>query len=80
LKRWDNCGSAIQTSHLIRPAPDFSTIDNQSCPVFDPPRKALPREVGIFGLRGLVGARFAGTIAVNVTQVMDSSKRLETGK
>jgi threonine dehydrogenase-like Zn-dependent dehydrogenase len=44
----------------------------------DPPRKTLPHEVGNFGLRGLVCARLAGTIAVNVTQVMVSSKRLET--
>jgi hypothetical protein len=45
----------------------------------DPPRKTLPREVGNFGLRGSVSARLAGTIAVNVTQVMVSSKSLEAG-
>jgi len=44
----------------------------------DPPRKTLPQEVGNFGLRGSISARLAGTIAVNVTQVMVSSKWLET--
>ena len=39
----------------------------------------VPREIGNFGLRGLVSARLAGTIAVNVTQVMVSSKSVETG-
>jgi len=45
----------------------------------DPPRKTQPNEIGDFGLRGSVCARLAGTIAVNVTQVTVSSKRLETG-
>jgi hypothetical protein len=45
----------------------------------DQPRKALPREIGNFGLRGSLSARLAGTIAVNVTQVMISSKGLEIG-
>jgi hypothetical protein len=45
----------------------------------DPPRKAVPREIGNFGLRGSVSFRLAGTIAVNVTQVMVSSKSIETG-
>jgi len=45
----------------------------------DLPRKTLPREVGNFGLRGSVSARLAGTVAVNVTQVMVSSNSLETG-
>jgi len=45
----------------------------------DPPRKTLPQEIGNFGLRGSISARLAGTIAVNVTQVMVSSKWLETG-
>ena len=39
----------------------------------------MPREIGNFGLRGSVSARLAGTIAVNVTQVMVSSKSVETG-
>ena len=29
----------------------------------DPPRKAVPREIGNFGLRGSVSVRLAGTIA-----------------
>ena len=45
----------------------------------DPPRKTEPKPVGDFGLRGSVSARLAGTIAVNVTQVMVSSKSFETG-
>ena len=48
-------------------------------PLNDPPRKTVPREIGNFGLRGSVSARLAGTIAVNVTQVMVSSKSVETG-
>lgn len=47
--------------------------------IHDPPRKTLPHEVGNFGLRGSVCARLAGTVAVNVTQVMVSSKSFETG-
>jgi len=43
------------------------------------PRKTEPKRVGDFGLRGSVSARLAGTIAVNVTQVMTSSKGLEIG-
>ncbi len=39
----------------------------------------MPHAIGNFGLRGSVGARLAGTIAVNVTQVMTSSKGLEIG-
>jgi len=39
----------------------------------------MPREVADFGLRGSVGARLAGTIAANVTQVMVSS-RLDTAQ
>lgn len=39
----------------------------------------MPREIGTFDLRGSVSARLAGTIAVNVTQVMVSSKSVETG-
>jgi hypothetical protein len=46
----------------------------------DPPRKTEPKPVGDFGLRGSVSARLAGTIAVNVTQVMISSKSFETGE
>ena len=45
----------------------------------DPPRKTLPQEVGNFDLRDSIGTRLAGTIAVNVTQVMVSSNWLETG-
>jgi hypothetical protein len=76
-------------------APDFSSTDNWSFPVLtrpeklsqnpleisacDPPRKTEPEPVGDFGLRGSVCARLAGTVAVNVTQVMASSKGLETG-
>jgi hypothetical protein len=45
----------------------------------DPPRKTWPEEIGDFVLRGSVRARLAGMIAVNVTQVMVSSKSLETG-
>jgi hypothetical protein len=45
----------------------------------DPPRKTVPHAIGNFGLRGSVSARLAGTIAVNVTQVMVSSKSVETG-
>jgi hypothetical protein len=39
----------------------------------------VSREIGNFGLRGSVSARLAGTIAVNATQVMVSSKSVETG-
>ncbi|MDR5730243.1 MAG: hypothetical protein RB191_22770 [Terriglobia bacterium] len=46
---------------------------------YDPPRKTTPREVGNFGLRGSVCACLAGTIAVDVAEVMVSSKRLEAG-
>jgi len=53
--------------------------ENWSSLVIDPPRKTLPQEVGNFGLRGSISARLAGTIAVNVTQVMVSSKWLENG-
>ena len=45
----------------------------------DPPSKTEPKAIGDFGLRGSVRARFTGKFAVNVTQVMVSSKRLETG-
>jgi hypothetical protein len=45
----------------------------------DPPRKTVPQEVGNFGLRSSVSARLAGTIAVNVTQVMVSSKSFDIG-
>lgn len=41
----------------------------------DPPRKTQPQEVRDFGLRGSVGACLAGMFAVNVTQVMASSKK-----
>lgn len=44
----------------------------------EPPRKTRPQEVRDFGLRSSVGARLAGAFAVNVTQVMVSSNRLET--
>ena len=43
----------------------------------DPPRKTQPKRVGNFGLRGSVCARLAGMFAVNVTQVMTSSKGLK---
>ena len=54
-----------------------SQLKLESSLVIDPPRKTEPQEVGNFGLRGSVGARLAGTIAVNVTQVTVSSNRLE---
>jgi len=59
--------------------PSVTTIDGRKNTEVDPPRKTVPREVGNFGLRGSVSARLAGTIAVNVTQVMVSSKSVETG-
>jgi len=49
-------------------------LENSAC---DPPRKTEPQEVRNFGLRGSVGARLAGTIAVNVTQVTVSINRPE---
>ncbi len=59
--------------------PENSTSQSWSSLVIDPPRKTLPEEVRNFDLRGLVIARLADTIAVNVTQVMVSSKSFETG-
>lgn len=43
----------------------------------DPPWETEPQEVGLFGLRGSVGVGFAGTFAINVTQVTVSSNGLE---
>jgi hypothetical protein len=48
------------------------------CSYFDPPRKTLPQEARDFGPRGSVCVRLARTIAVNITQVMISSKSVET--
>jgi len=52
---------------------------SESTRVCDPPRKTEPEEAGNFILHGSVSARLAGTIAFNVTQVMVSSKSVETG-
>jgi hypothetical protein len=59
-------------------APQSSIQVRVGVELHDPPRKILPHEVGNFDLRGSVCARLAGTIAVNVTQVIVSSKGLET--
>jgi hypothetical protein len=56
-----------------------SAKEKWSSLVIDPPRKTVPREIRNFALRGSVSARLAGTIAVNVTHVMVSSKSVETG-
>jgi hypothetical protein len=59
--------------------PKNSAMENW-CPYpTDPPRKTLPCEAGNSDLHGSVSARLAGTNAVNVTQVMVSIKKLETG-
>jgi hypothetical protein len=59
--------------------PKDAAREDWSSLVSDPPRKTEPQEIGNFGLRGSISARLAGTIAVNVTQVMVSSKSVETG-
>ncbi len=72
-------GIPIFISVLGDVPPKKSAREKWSSLVIDPPRKTVPREIGNFGLRGSVSARLAGTIAVNVTQVMVSSKSVETG-
>jgi hypothetical protein len=57
----------------------FCTNLNVNLRQGDLPCKTEPKRVETLSLRGSVGARLAGTIAVNVTQVTVSSKGLETG-
>jgi hypothetical protein len=75
-----NCHDLDGTeNHLSDLPPKNSTREDWSSLVIDPPRKTHPKRVGDFDLRGSVCARLAGMIAVNVTQVMTSSKGLEIG-
>ena len=72
--------SPTKADHVVSGVPgEFCTSWGETNWSDDPPRKLKPKAIGDFGLHGSVRARLTGRFAVNVTQVMVSSKWLETG-